>query len=120
MTGVLLLAHGSRAKGTLITMDEVTQGVREELKLDLVECAYMEFCDVNIEKGLNNLIAKGADDIIIIPYFLFEGIHIKEDIPNELEEFKKNNPNIKIRFGKTLGTDKRLSSIVADRVRELL
>lgn len=120
MTGILLLAHGSREKKTLDTMEHITNEVRKQLEMDLVDCAYMEFCDMNIEKGLDSLVSKGVDEVIIIPYFLFEGIHIKEDIPNELEEYKKNNPNLKIKFGNTLGTDKRLAMIVADRVREQL
>lgn len=120
MVGILLLAHGSRAKDTEIAMEKITNEVRKQLENDFVECAYMEFCDMNIEKGLNSLIAKGAEDIKVIPYFLFEGIHIKEDIPEELNKFKESHPNIKITFGNTLGTDKRLAMIVADRVREIL
>lgn len=120
MVGILLLAHGSRAKETEKTMETITGYVKDILKADAIECAYMEFCEMNIEKGLKCLMEKGADDIKVIPYFLFEGIHIREDIPNELEEFKKNNPNVKITFGSTLGADKRLAEIVADRVREIL
>ncbi|KMT21843.1 sirohydrochlorin chelatase [Clostridium cylindrosporum] len=120
MTGVLLLAHGSREEDTMITMEKITSEVKNQLGLELVECAYLQFCDVNLEKGLEILISKGAKDIKVIPYFLFQGVHIKEDIPAELEEFKKNHADVSITFGDTLGSDKRLAMIVADRVREIL
>ncbi|MEG0372016.1 MAG: CbiX/SirB N-terminal domain-containing protein, partial [Clostridium sp.] len=81
---------------------------------------YLQFSDTNLETGIQRLISRGASDIKVIPYFLFEGVHIKEDIPAEINGFMKKHKNVKITFGKTLGADKRLASIVADRVREIL
>ncbi|MFA0814178.1 MAG: sirohydrochlorin chelatase [Anaerofustis sp.] len=120
MTGVLLLAHGSREGDTEKTMETITQYVKEELNNDMIEEAYLQFRDKNLENGLKSLIERGADTIAIIPYFLFEGVHIKEDIPNEINEFMKDYPNVTINFGSTLGTDRRLAQIVADRVRALV
>jgi len=42
----------------------------------------------------------------------------KEDIPAELEGFKKQYPKVTITMGKTLGADKRLADIIVDRVKE--
>ena len=120
MIGVLLLAHGSRKNETEATMETITGYVKEELQIELVQCAYLQFREKNLEKGLLNLIGAGADEIKIVPYFLFEGVHIKEDIPAELHEFIQNHSNIKFSFGATLGADKRLAMIVADRVREMI
>lgn len=120
MLGILLLAHGSRESDTEKTMSQITEYVQAEMKEVLIEEAYMQFRNVNIEKGLENLIALGADDIKVIPYFLFEGVHIKEDIPAELKEFSAKHPNIKVSLGKSLGADKRLADIVVDRVRQTI
>ncbi len=118
MTGILLLAHGSRMGDTEETMHQITQTTRELLQNDMVEEAYLQFRDKNLEAGLMNLIGRGADDIKVIPYFLFEGVHIKEDIPAELAQFKQSHPGVTITMGKTLGADRRLAEIVADRVRQ--
>jgi len=120
MTGILLLAHGSREGDTEVTMHKVTAYVKDILQNDMVEEAYLQFREQNLENGLLRLIERGAGEIIVIPYFLFEGVHIKEDIPAELKEFCSHHPDIKITMGKTLGADRRLADIVADRVRELL
>lgn len=120
MTGILLLAHGSREGDTEKTMQQITAYVKTELNVDLIEEAYLQFRDTNLEKGLLSLIEKGATEIKIVPYFLFEGVHIKEDIPAEIDEFKKHHQGIKISLGATLGADKRLASVVADRVREIV
>ena len=119
MTGVLLLAHGSREGDTEITMGRITAYVKETLGNGMVEEAYLQFREKNLEAGLLSLMSKGADTIRVVPYFLFEGVHIKEDIPAELAEFRKKHPGVEITMGKTLGADRRLADIVADRIREL-
>ncbi len=119
MTGILLLAHGSREGDTEKTMRQITAYVKAALQNDMIEEAYLQFRDKNLEKGLLSLVERGADDIKIIPYFLFEGVHIKEDIPAEIREFKTRYPNVTITMGSTLGADKRLAEIVVDRVKEI-
>ncbi len=101
-------------------MRQITAYVKEILQNHMVEEAYLQFRDQNLEKGLRSLIKRGANEIIVIPYFLFEGVHIKENIPAELQAFCVRHPDIKINMGKTLGADRRLAEIAADRVRELL
>jgi sirohydrochlorin ferrochelatase len=120
MTGILLLAHGSREGDTEKTMRVITEYVKAELQNDMIEEAYLQFRDKNLEKGLLSLIERGADEIKVIPYFLFEGVHIKEDIPAELEAFKERFPNVSIAMGGTLGADRRLAEIIADRVRQIV
>lgn len=119
MTGILLLAHGSREGDTEKTMRQITEYVKAELPHAMIEEAYLQFRDKNLEKGLVNLIDQGADNIKVIPYFLFEGVHIKEDIPAEIKAFSKNYPKVVITMGKTLGADRRLAEIVVDRVNEI-
>lgn len=120
MKGVMILAHGSRIQSTRDTIETVVSMVREkiDLKDTPVEIGYMELCEPNIYKAINTLVKKGVDEIKVVPYFLFEGIHIKEDIPNELNEALVDYPGVKITMGKTLGADPRLADILADRISE--
>lgn len=116
MNGVLILAHGSRVQKTQDTITAVVDIAKSKLKDIPVEIAYMEFCDVNIAKGLSLLAEKGVTNIKAVPYFLFEGIHIKEDIPNEIGEWLKDNEGITVTMGETLGADPRLADILVDRI----
>lgn len=120
MKAILILAHGSREKKTLDTLEKITQMTKDQLPEVLIETAYMEFCEINLEKGLDILVGKGAKEIVVVPYFLFEGIHIREDIPREIEEYLKDHQDIKVTMGNTLGADARLADILADRIREVL
>lgn len=120
MTGVLIVAHGSRENDTEKTMETIRDYVQQELGFDQIVEAYMEFRSMNISSGLLKLMERGADDIKVVPYFLFEGVHIKEDIPQEIAKFQAEHPEVRIRFGKTLGADQRIASVLADRIREML
>ncbi len=120
MKAILILAHGSREKTTQETLERVTEMTKAQLPEVVIETAYMEFCEVNLENGLDTLIEKGADEIVVIPYFLFEGIHIREDVPGEIHEYQTKHPEVKISLGSTLGSDPRLAGILADRIREVL
>jgi len=120
MTGVLILAHGSRAKETEETLEKIVAMVRDILGLEHITSSFLQFSDSNLPKGLQELVARGVSDIKVIPYFLFDGVHIKEDIPKEIAAFLTEHPDVRITLGKTLGADSRLAQILAGRIKELL
>ena len=119
MNGVLVIAHGSRATETEGTLDAVVSMVQERLPDTLIECAFMGFSDRTIEKGIATLADRGVTEIKIIPYFLFMGIHMKEDIPEMAALNAANYPDIGITMGEPLGIDGRLADILVDRIRTL-
>lgn len=115
MEGILILAHGSREKQTEKTFEAVVSMVREKISKPLI-IAYMEFSQQNIEKGLDQLVEHGVTSVRVVPYFLFSGIHIREDIPNELSAYTEKHPDIQITMADTLGADPRLADILVDRI----
>lgn len=117
MKGILVLAHGSRIEATKNTINQVVDMVREKVKEFPIVIAYMEFCEENIEHGIKALVEQGVDQIKVVPYFLFEGIHIRKDIPEEIQEALKDYPGVTVEMGETLGVDERLADILADRIR---
>lgn len=120
MTGILVLAHGSRRKDTEETLEVLVQKVKELTDVDNINFAFLQFSDKLLKVGLDQLVAKGCTKIHIIPYFLFEGVHIREDIPAELREYQAENPEVQLRLGKTLGTDERLGAILADQIQVVM
>ena len=117
MDGVLILAHGSRKKDTEQTLNAVTDMVKQKIDIP-VETAFMEFSEKTIASGLDRLVAQGARDIKAVPYFLFEGIHIQQDIPEEISTYLQGKAGITVKMGNTLGADPRLAEILIDRIRE--
>lgn len=120
MKGALIIAHGSRARETEQTLEQVVEKLRGLLPGLPAEIGFMEFGERTIAAGLERLMEGGVDEIAAIPYFLFEGMHIREDIPQELDRLRAAHPGVRIELGKTLGADGRLAEILADRVQECI
>ena len=118
MRGILVIAHGSRAKETEEALEAVLDMVKRKAPETVLELAFMEFSERTFEKGIAALAEKGVTEIKVIPYFLFLGIHLKEDIPEMAARCAAGYPGIKISMGRPLGVDSRLADIVVDRIRE--
>lgn len=118
MRGILVVAHGSRVKETEATLEVVLDMVKGKLPECVLEHAFMEFSDKTIGAAVEKLFEKGVTEIKIIPYFLFTGIHLKEDIPNMVKEYMADKPNINVIMGETLGADSRLCDILIDRIKD--
>ena len=116
MQGILVVAHGSRAKETEATLEAIVGMVKAKLPDTIIECAFMEFSERTIEKGVSALVSKSVTEIKVVPYFLFMGIHMKEDIPNLVAECAAVYPGVKITMAEPLGLDMRLAEIIIDRI----
>ncbi len=120
MKGIMVLAHGSRVKETTDTIEKIVKLAKDNIndKHMPIEIAYMELSQPDIKTVFKKLIDMGVDEIKVVPYFLFRGMHIKKDIPNELEAALEGYDNVKLTMGDTLGADPRLAEILADRIND--
>ena len=81
MDGVLILAHGSKRHETEEILESLVEKVKQKTGEKLVYPAYLQFSEQNLEVGINQLIESGAKNIKIVPMFLFNGVHVTQDIP---------------------------------------
>jgi len=121
MEGILILAHGSKRTETERILDSLTNKVKEKTGGSLViYSAYLQFSDKNLETGIKKLVDMGAKTIKVMPMFLFDGVHVTEDIPNELNEIMKSYPGVEVKMTRHIGDDDRIADIIIDRVREVI
>ncbi|ACV64439.1 cobalamin (vitamin B12) biosynthesis CbiX protein [Desulfofarcimen acetoxidans DSM 771] len=121
---VVMLGHGSRAvvgEANDIII-EIAQQVKDVLQQDIFEVAYMnpKSGRQNLGEAIDKVMAQGVEKIIIAPLFITNGMHIRYDIPEEIEEAKKKYPNVEIVFARIIGADPVLAKLMADRVTEVL
>lgn len=117
MKGILVVAHGSKHE----SVDDPLVLMVKMLKEKFLECEVIGGCigagEKSLVKQLDYFRLKGISEIIVVPYFLFRGIHIRRDIPEMLEEYSQTYPEVTIKLGETLGADKRLADILEERIR---
>ena len=96
MKAILILGHGSRAKEAKEIFFKVVESIEKRVE-HKVYVAFMENAVPSIEEVFELMYKDGVDSVDVVPYFLFNGIHIKEDIPEILSNMK-NNYDMKISF----------------------
>ena len=98
MKHLLVVAHGSRRAASNDEVRELVYQMRRHNQVyDRIECAFLELAEPSIPKGIQNCIDSGAEEIIVLPYFLAAGTHVVNDIPDLIQEKQKTNPKIIIR-----------------------
>ena len=117
-TAILLMAHGSRIAGANSAANEIASMVREMAGFDIVEVSFRENHSPNIQEGIDACVGRGAGRILLVPYFLYMGAHVLEDLPAEIDEAKLRHPGVEMSMGKPLGTHRKLAEIVVERIGE--
>ncbi|PKM41680.1 MAG: cobalamin biosynthesis protein CbiX [Firmicutes bacterium HGW-Firmicutes-8] len=118
-TAVIVLGHGSKAPQALETLRRYGEMVRTASGCEIVEVASLQFNKPDLPEALHSAIKSGAARVIITPLFLYNGIHMQEDIPAVLAEEKAKNPGVEIILANNLGADNRIVDIVLDRIKEV-
>ncbi len=117
-TAILLMGHGSRIARANAALDEIAGMVQAGTGCAIVEVSYREQHAPNIQEGIDRCVARGAQRILLYPYFLFAGAHVLEDLPAELEEASKRHPRVAMILGEPLGVHPKLGEIVCERIGE--
>jgi len=115
---VILLGHGSRVPGAGEGMEKLAARMRERMRQAIVEFCYMSKIGPHFPETFEKCIAQGATKMIVLPYFLHEGLHIREDIPEILLTEAKKHPGVELIQGRTLGYDDSLLDLVCKRFEE--
>jgi len=118
VTGLLVVGHGSKSSDAVIEFNATVEHLAKQTNDYVVRGAHMELAQPSIPQMVEELILQGIHHITVVPYFLFTGNHIKSDIPEILDEMKERFPAVSFSFGKPLGFEPILSTILLKRAQE--
>jgi len=117
MKAIILLGHGSSVPGAGQDMEKVAKILNEKYKLDMIKSCHLSRLGPNVPETLTSCVSQGAKEIIVIPYFLNLGLHIRLDIPEMLQKEATKYPDVKIIYGKHLGYDDSFADIIYKRIK---
>jgi len=118
-TEIILLGHGSRRREANQALIEVAQKVEFLLGRTVVP-AFMGHANPSFPEALREQALKGVTRIIVMPLFLFDGMHVTHDIHEQAEEIRHQFPQLKIIFSRALGADDLIASLASARIKEAL
>jgi sirohydrochlorin ferrochelatase len=117
-TAVLLIAHGSREPAANDDLHALAARLAAGDDHPIVVASFLELAEPDIPTGGERCVAAGATRVLMIPYFLSAGVHLRRDLTAAREELQARHPSVEFRLGHPLGPHPLLDSLVAARIRE--
>ncbi len=112
---VILLGHGSRVVSANAPLTTVAGWCAERMEGVRVEPAFLQLADPGLEETVAKLATSGITQLTVVPFFLYQGAHVREDIPELVAKLRSEYPQIKINLAEHLGVHPLMADIVAER-----
>lgn len=118
-TAIILFAHGS----TVLEANQGVERLAEELSRKAgfpAGCAFLEMAQPDLAAAIAGYASQGMTRIVIVPYFLSMGVHVREDIPRLVAEQRLHFPNVEILVAQSLESHPSMIDLLLSRIQEVL
>ena len=115
---ILVIGHGSSDRSARTAFIYTVNNLKPFFRS--VTFCFLELDEPRIGNGIERIISNNPDVLIIVPYFLHRGTHIKKDIVQDIDSalVKYNVKNIPVYITEHLGVDPKLAKMVIERAKE--
>lgn len=117
-TGIVVFGHGSSVASANEAVRVIAAKAAREGGWDLWETAFLEAAP-RLDEAVAAIAAAGAEEILVLPYFLTLGLHLQRDLPRLVEEISSKY-SIAIRVAPPLDGHPELSRILVARAAALM
>ncbi len=115
-----MFAHGS-------AVEEANQGIRDLAgkiqaagTYPYVRTAFLGPGRPELKRAIANAVKAGYAHIVVLPYFLTLGIHLRRDLPKLVAAERQRHPKVRIRVGRSLEDHPEMASLVLGRIQEVI
>lgn len=116
MKALVLVAHGSRRNASNDEVRALSKELSESLEgaFDFVNAGFLELAEPSIPDAILDSIKEGAQDVVVLPYFLSAGRHVVEDVPAEVDKVREVRPDVNIDIRNHVGGMPGLVSLLCE------
>ena len=118
MTGYAVFAHGSPVESANEAVRVMTRDLAAHGGFDLIEPSFLERGEPDLPGAVKKLVERGATHIVVLPYFLTTGIHLKRDLPRIVEELRGIYKEVRFEVRGPLDGHPALLAVLTDRAHE--
>ena len=114
MDGLVLFAHGARDPRWREPFDRLERKVRAARPGMPVSVAFLEIMQPDLNTAVDVLAAEGCTAIHVLPVFLGQGGHVRQDLPAAIQRAQRRHPGVPLSLRRAVGEDDAvLDQIVA-------
>jgi len=118
-TGIIVLGHGSRRKEVEAAFKAMVGRIEKILAQGPVLPAFFSLGQPTLREQITTLVQQDCTHIVVMQFFLCNGVHIEKDIPAEIATWRQSYPDIEFSVLPTLQDDPAVEQLVADRLRNV-
>jgi len=100
--GIVLIAHGSREPRWARPFEELAESVGKKTGLP-VKLAFLEQMKPSLEEAISTFAREGIRSIRVVPVFLGQGGHVREDLPRLVEAIGREQPALALTLEPPIG-----------------
>ena len=117
-TALLLIAHGSRQPQANDDLHQLAAELRALGEFAVVEASFLEMAEPTIHDAGSRCVEKGARLVVMLPYFLSAGVHVRRDLAQQRALLAERFAAVDFRLAEPLGRHPLLVEIVTARARQ--
>ncbi len=102
------------------TIARLAEEVSRTSGCSYVRASFLELSEPDLVTAVASARQAGIAKIVIVPYFLTMGIHLRRDLPKLVEEVQRRFPDVDIRLAESLDGHPLMAHLVTERAREAL
>jgi sirohydrochlorin cobaltochelatase len=111
--GIVLVAHGSPDPEWSRPFERIASSLAQKMPAVSVGLAFLEH-GPSLDEAVGALAAKGVGSIRVIPVFLGQGGHVKDDLPRLLR--KCGRPGLSLSLDKSIGEQPQVVEAIASAI----
>ena len=113
-SAILLFAHGARDPSWAEPFRRIVARLRHKQPGTRIELAFLEMMLPTLDSAVAGLAAEDIAHITVVPLFLAQGGHLKQDLPRLLDDIRKHYPTLRIDVTNAIGDSEELTNAIAD------
>jgi len=116
---LIIVDHGSKlndANERLIGIAELIKK-KNDSEFEIIAHCHMELAEPTISQAFDDCVSKGANHIVVHPYFLAPGRHSTQDIPRMVMDAASSHPGVSYKVTEPLGIHDNIIEVILERAR---
>ena len=113
---IILFAHGARDPewaAPFGVIQRQLQAARPEVQ---VELAFQDFMTPTLDAAVAQAAARGAKRAVLVPLFMAQGGHLKQDLPLLVGKIREQHPQIELQLMPAIGDVPEILQAIGDWV----
>ena len=116
MNAIILFAHGARDPDWAAPFNIIKRQLQAARPQTQVELAFQDFMSPTLEEAAARVAAQGAQRAVLVPLFMAQGGHLKQDLPRMVAKIREQHPQLELQLMPAIGDSPEILQAIGDWV----